>query len=147
METVIDKQKEFEYKVCRIFKFNKVNSTILQRESSEQMIIDDFDGEENVLSGTICYKNNKDILLVVTKNSEVNHIDTITLKMIKIMLKSYKVNDDFGNSLNKVILATNLPVEIHSSLAKSLRENHKFYIERIGYGFCKKHNLEFTQMY
>lgn len=141
MTTTIDKQKEFEYKVCQIFKFNNVNSTVLQRNHSEQMVIDDFD-DENALSGTIAYKNNKQILIVVTKDSEVNHIETITFKMIKLLVKNYCSKQN-----HKVIFATNLPVEIHSSKAKELKKDFNFHIERIGYGFCLKHNLEFTEIY
>jgi hypothetical protein len=135
-----DKQKNFEAKVAKIF---KINDYLMQRNGSEQMIIDDLRSTENYLSGTIGYKrNNGDIILIATKDSEVNHIESITLDMIKIMVEDY-----CEPKKRKVIFATNIPIDIHSSKAKDLQKEHKFYIKNIGYSFCQKHNLEFTQMY
>lgn len=140
--TITDKQKEFEYKVCKILNFNSSNSIIMQREGVEQMIIDDFN-DLNALSGTIAYKRkDKAFLLVATKDSEVNHIESITLKMIKIMVDSY-----CSPNKPKVIFASNIPIEIHSSKAKELQKDFNFHIQNIGYSFCEKHNLQFTSMY
>jgi hypothetical protein len=142
-DTTTDQQKDFEFKVCNIFNFNNQNSMILQRGCSEQMIIDDFNGDENVLSGTLAYKrNSKDFLCVVTYDSEVNHVEIITFKMLKIIIKEYCTKEH-----NKVILATNIPIEIHSSNLKELKKDFNFHIERIGFSFCQKHNLEFTEIY
>lgn len=144
METIIlDQQKEFEQKVCEILNFKSENSIIMQRDGTEQMIIDDFDGDENVLSGTVAYKRkDKSFLLIVTKDSEVNHVESITLKMIKILVKNY-----CSDSNNKVVFATNLPIEIHSSKAKDLKKDFNFHIESVGFSFCQKNNLEFKSMY
>ena len=142
MEAITDTQKEFEYKVCKLLKFNSSNSIIMQRDGTEQMIIDNFSGDID-LSGTVAYKRSaKDFLLVATKDSEVNHIEAITFKMIKEIIKSY-----CSAKMNKVTLATNLPIEIHSSKAKDLKKDFNFHIINIGYSFCQKHNLEFTSIY
>ena len=101
-----------------------------------------FSGEID-LSGTVAYKKTtKDFLLVATKDSEVNHIEAITFKMIKEIIKLY-----CSPKMNKVTLATNLPIEIHSEKAKDLKKDFNFHIQNIGYSFCLKHNLEYTQMY
>lgn len=141
MKTQIDTQKEFEYRVCQILKFNRVNSYVMQRKGTEQMILDDFNGK-NALSGSLAYKNNKQILLVCTKDSDVNHIESITADMIRLLVSTY-----CSTEKHKVILATNIPIDIHSSKAKDLKKDHNFNIVNIGYSFCKKHNLEFTQLY
>lgn len=147
MEIAEMKQKDFEYKVCKLLKFNKENSIIMQRDGTEQMILDDLNegvSELDVLSGTIAYKKkDKAILLVVTKDSEVNHIESITLKMINIIVKLYCYSD----IKYKVTLATNIPIDIHSSKAKDLKKEHDLDIKSIGYSFCQKHNLEYNEIY
>lgn len=118
-----------------------------QRDVSEQMIIDSFDGSLD-LSGTVCWKgeeNFNEFLLIVTRDSEVNHIETISLDMIKEMIRFY-AHDSLG-SKNKITLATNIPIDIHSSRAKDLKADNNFHIANIGYSFCEKHGLEFTEMY
>lgn len=145
-----DKQKLFEQTVCKKLGFS--NAYLMQRtKSSEQMIIDDLFSHVShldVLSGTIAYKNfSKDVLLIATKDSEVNHIDEITLKMVKIMIDDYCQKDEKGKPINKVVFATNIPVAIHSHTARELKKNHNFHIKGIGYSFCQKYNLEHTPMY
>ena len=131
-------QNEFEYKVCNIFKFNQSNSMIIQSDERTKMIIDGFSGE-NSLSGTLAYnRQNKSFLAVVTFDSNVNHIENITLKMIKILIKEF-----CGSINNKVILATNIPIEIHSHKIKDLKKDFNFHIKTIGFSFCQKHNLDF----
>lgn len=142
METAIDKQKEFETKICELFKFTGKNIFLLQRDESEQMIIDDFNGIHS-LSGTLAYnRTDKSFLLIATKDSEVNHIEAITFKMIKLLIRDF-----CGQNKNRVTLATNLPIEIHSDKAKDLKRGFNFHIQNIGYSFCLKHNLEYTEMY
>lgn len=147
MTTIKDPQKSFEFSVCEILGFNNQNSIILQREDTERMILDDFDvrvDEQDVLSGTVAYNPlNKDFLLVATKDSEVNHISEITSKMIDLMVDQFC----YTNPRNNVTLATNLPVMIHSSKAKRLEKEFNFKIVKVGYSFCQKHNLEYTEMY
>ena len=152
MNTIhIDEQKDFEYRVCEVFKVNSSNAIIMQRNDTEQMIINDWAGLED-LTGTVAYlRKTKSFLLVATKDSEVNHIESITLKMIEKMIDSY-VSFKNGeravkNFSNKVTFCTNIPIEIHSNQLKNLKENYNFHVENIGYSFCQKHNLEFTQMY
>ena len=151
MKTITDNQKEFEYKVCQKFKFNTSNSCVMQREGVEQMILDDFNSgvsHLDVLSGTIAFRRkDKAFLLVATKDSEVNYIDNITLKMIRLLIDQYCEEDENQKPTNKVIFATNIPILIHSQTAKEYKNRFNFHIQSIGYSFCQKHNLEFTQMY
>jgi len=149
--TIIDKQKEFEKNVAKILGF----TDLFQREFSEQMIIEDWSNEENNLSGTIGFKKNKnntfDILLIATKDSEVNYIEKITSKMIDLMISNYTSFKGgkrcLHNFNNKVTFLTNMPIEIHSSKAKQLQEQYNFHIQGIGYLFCQKHNLQYCEMY
>lgn len=149
--TIIDKQIEFEKNVAKILGFTDLS----QREFSEQMIIEDWSNEENNLSGTIGFKKNKnntfDILLIATKDSEVNYISEISLKMIYLMVSNYVSYKggikSIGDFTNKVTFCTNLPIEIHSSRAKSLKEQNNFHIQGIGLSFCQKHNLQYCEMY
>jgi hypothetical protein len=146
MKTVIDKQAYFEKKVCEILNFKGYLS---QRDSArENMILDDClsnISHLDTLSGTIGYSKglafNCDYLLIATKDSEVNYISEISLKMIMLIIEYY------SNDKNKIIFATNIPIEIHSDKVKELKKDFNFHIENIGYSFCQKHNLEFTAVY
>ena len=139
MNTATHPQREFENTITKIF---KTNDHLIERGSSDPMIIDDLESEEHCLSGTIGVNKNGDIILVATKDSEVNYIECISLDMIKIIIKNYckKVKGE-------VILATNLPIDIHSSKVKDLEKDHKLFIKNIGYSFCMKHNLPFAEVY
>jgi len=149
-----DKQRDFEEKVAALKGFTRLS----QRDEREQMILDDFYNNVSyleTLSGTIGYKkNNKgkmDILLIATKDSEVNHIESITPNMIDLLIAHYTIfkhgKEAINNFSNKVIFCTNIPIEIHSNKVKQLKEEYNLHIESIGYSFCLRHKLEYTQMY
>lgn len=148
--TIIDKQKDFEKQVAKILGFTDIS----QREFSEQMIIYTND-DDDMLTGTIGFKKKKanvyDIILIVTKDSEVNYVEKITPKMLDLMISLYTSFKDGDHCLhnfnNKVIFCTNLPIDIHSSKAKDLKEQYNFHIQNIGYSFCEKHKLEYCEMY
>jgi hypothetical protein len=160
METTYEnKQAKFELQICK--KLNHTGFIMQSDQYRSQMILDHLVDEELMLSGTIAFKHkesnrNKDVLLVVTRDSELNNIESISLKMIKEIINQYSSNNiiSFGRYFeepttkkSKIILATNIPIEIHSSKVEELKKKHNFHIQNIGYSFCKENNLEFTEMY
>lgn len=141
----IDKQSEFEKNVANILGFKNIK----QRKVTEQMIISDFGGGLD-LSGSVCWKrgdHGTEYLLIATKDSEVNYIESISPEMINEIVRTYTIFDKEGLPKPRITLATNIPIDIHSSKAKDLRTNSYFHIERIGYSFCEKHGLEYVEIY
>lgn len=160
METTYEnKQAKFELQICK--KLSHTGFIMQSDQYRNQMILDHLTDEELMLSGTIAFKHkeanrNNNVLLVVTRDSEVNHIESISLKMIKEIINIYsRPNIAFSKSIHgepqtrkcKIILATNIPLDIHSSKLEELKKQHNFHIQNIGYSFCKENNLEFTEMY
>jgi len=149
MKTIISNQNKFELQVCKVLGYTK--HICQNEESRNQMIIEHLIDDELLLSGTVAIKEKADFtcdfLLVATKDSEVNHIEIITLKMLRQIIIGYSSIDAKTKKRNKIILATNIPLELHSHTAKEFKEKYNFHVESIGFSFCEKHNLEFTQMY
>jgi hypothetical protein len=115
------------------------------------MIIESIIDDELLLSGTIATREKSDgtcdFLLVSTKDSEVNHIEIITLKMIRQIIMGYSSIDAKTKKRNKIVLATNIPLELHSHTEKEFKNKYNFEVIKIGYSFCEKHSLEFTEVY
>ena len=147
MKTTISQQAEFETKVCEILKYKVYGQN---EQNRNQMIISDLIDEDLLLSGTIAINQKPDFktdfLLVATRDSEVNYIETITLKMIREIIKCYTSVYENGKR-NKIILASNIPLELHSHTAKELREKYNFHVQSIGFSFCEKNNLQHTEIY
>jgi len=148
MET-ISLQNNFETQVCKIFGYTKY---ISQNEDNRvQMVIESLIDDELQLSGTIAINEKPDFtcdfMLVVTKDSEVNNVEIITLNMIRKIIEGYSSIDAKTKKRNKILLATNIPLELHSHTAKELKEKYNFEVQNIGYSFCQKHNLPYTEMY
>lgn len=151
-------QNDFEMKVCKILGFT---GYISQNEASRnQMIIEHLTNDELLLSGTVAFKHrenfNSDVLLVATKDSEINHLEIITLEMIKEIISTYSNNDILKKGRyfeepilkkNKITFATNIPLELHSETASYLKKKFNFKAIKIGYSFCEENNLQYTGMY
>jgi len=149
MNITISSQNKFELQICKLLKHTKY---VCQNEENRcQMIIEHLIDDELLLSGTIATKQKidgtDDFLLIVTKDSEVNYIDIITLKMIRQIIMGYSSIDAKTHKLNKITLATNIPLELHSHTEKEFKERYNFEVIKIGYSFCEKHNLEYIEMY
>lgn len=147
--TIVSKQNKFEKKVCQILGFTKYISQ--NTEHQTQMIIEHLTDDELLLSGTIATKEKSDgttdFLLIATKDSEVNHIEEISLKMVRRLIESYSSIDAKTKKRNNIVLASNIPAELHSKEAKFLKEKYNFTYKSVGYSFCKNHNLQYVEMY
>jgi|688.fasta_scaffold37842_12 hypothetical protein len=149
MKNTISQQNKFELQICKLLGYTKY--VCQNDENSCQMIIESIIDDELLLSGTIATREKSDgtcdFLLVSTKDSEVNHIEIITLKMIRQIIMGYSSIDAKTKKRNKIVLATNIPLELHSHTEKEFKNKYNFEVIKIGYSFCEKHSLEFTEVY
>lgn len=147
--SITSQQNKFEKKICQILGFTKHISQSTEHQT--QMVIDHLTDDELFLSGTIATKEKADgttdFLLIVTKDSEVNHIEEISLKMIRRLIESYTSIDAHTKKRNKIVLASNIPAELHSQEARVLAEKYNFTYKSIGYSFCENHKIEYAEMY
>jgi hypothetical protein len=150
METIYqNKQNIFEKKVCEIFNY-KIYSQ--NEKNRSQMIIDrTLIDEELFLTGTIGIKTKSngttDFLLIITRDSEANYIESITLKMLREIVSSWSCTDAKTKKKCKITIATNLPLDVHSFHMNELKKGYNLHHIGLGYLFCENNNLEFTEMY